>query len=138
MPEFNTLAPVTIATSAAPVPAGPYSQAVAADGLVLCSGQMSIDPASGRFVGRGDVTVQAAQILTNLDAILAAAGTSMSEVVKTTIFLTEMESFPIVNEVYSSFFPGILPARSCIAVVALPIADALVEIEAVAHVSPQQ
>lgn len=137
MSEISTLAPAAITTSAAPIPAGPYSQAIVAGGLVLCSGQMSIDPVSQEFVGRNDAAAQTAQILSNMDAILTAAGTSMSAVVKTTIFLIDMKDFATVNETYSLFFQRTLPARSCIAVAALPIADALVEIEALAHVPTQ-
>jgi 2-iminobutanoate/2-iminopropanoate deaminase len=120
----------TIVTEGAPRAIGPYSQAVQADGLVFISGQIGLDPSSGRLVGPG-VGEQAERCLSNLEAVLAAAGLSLSNVVKTTVFLTDMSEFKEVNEVYASRFTSDPPARSTVAVSALPL-GARVEIEALA------
>jgi 2-iminobutanoate/2-iminopropanoate deaminase len=118
-----------VETNAAPAAIGPYSQAIRAAGLVFTAGQLGTDPASGELaVG---VAAQADRSLRNLSAILDAAGTSLERVVKTTIFLTDLADFAAVNEVYASHFSTPYPARSTVAVKALP-KDALVEIEAVA------
>lgn len=118
-----------IATDKAPAAIGPYSQGIAAEGLVFVSGQLPIDPATG--VMPEDVKEQARQSLTNLKAVLEAGGSSMEHVVKTTIFLSDINDFAAVNEVYASFFPQPCPARSCFAVAAIPKAAKL-EIEAIA------
>lgn len=119
-----------ILTTAAPTPAGPYSQALAAGGFVFCSGQVGIDPAQRKLVD-GGVEEQARQVMANLAAVLAAAGCSFNDVVKTTIFLVDIGDFKAVNAVYGESFVGTLPARSTVAVAALP-GGAKVEIEAIA------
>jgi 2-iminobutanoate/2-iminopropanoate deaminase len=119
-------------TEAAPAPVGPYSQAVRAGNMLYVSGQMAIDPTSSEIARPSDVTAQTERVLDNLAAILDAAGASLASVAKTTIFLTDMANFAAVNEVYARRFGAALPARSCVAVLALPNPDALVEIEAVA------
>lgn len=118
-----------ISTSHAPAAIGPYSQGVAAQGLVFVSGQLPIDPATGAMPEAA--ADQARQSLANVGAILDAAGSSMAGVVKTTIFLADMGDFAAVNEVYAAAFPAPFPARSCFAVAALP-KGAKVEIEAIA------
>ena len=121
-----------IATSKAPQAIGPYSQAVRVGRFVHTAGQIAIDPETSALV-TGDVAVQAEQVMKNLQAVLAASGTSLENVVKTTIFLRYMKDFGAVNEVYGRFFGELKPARSTVAVSALPL-KALVEIEAVALV----
>jgi len=121
----------TILTDRAPQPIGPYSQAVFADGLLFCSGQVPLDPATGQMIA-GDVRAQADRALRNLQAVVEAAGGSLRDVVKTVIFLKSMDDFPAVNEVYATFFPADAPARSTVQAARLP-KDALVEIEAVAR-----
>jgi 2-iminobutanoate/2-iminopropanoate deaminase len=119
-----------VTTTGAPAAIGPYSQAIVSDGLVFVSGQVPLAPETGQMVA-GDVQVQTRRALHNLAAVLEAAGTSLAQVVKTTVFLTTMENFTPMNEVYAEFFPGDPPARSTVAVVELP-KGALVEIEAIA------
>ncbi|MDQ4074627.1 MAG: RidA family protein [Chloroflexota bacterium] len=121
-----------IDTDDAPAAVGPYSQAIRTGNLVFTAGQIAIDPASGHFVG-GDVTTQTRQALTNLRAVLHASGSGMEHVVKTTIFLTTMDHYAAVNQVYAEFFSAAPPARSAVAVAELPL-GALVEIECVAVV----
>jgi 2-iminobutanoate/2-iminopropanoate deaminase len=119
-----------VATTGAPAAIGPYSQAIISGGLVFASGQVALEPETGQLVA-GDVQVQTRRALHNLAAVLEAAGTSLTQVVKTTVFLTSMENFTPMNEVYAEFFLGDPPARSTVAVAALP-RGALVEIEAIA------
>jgi 2-iminobutanoate/2-iminopropanoate deaminase len=122
-----------ISTTAAPKAIGPYSQAIAAEGkFVFTSGQIALDPVTGQMVGL-TAAEQAEQVLKNLHAVLKAAGSSPAHVVKATVFLQNMNDFAAVNEVYARFFPENPPARSAVAVQALP-KGALVEIEAVALV----
>jgi 2-iminobutanoate/2-iminopropanoate deaminase len=117
-----------IATKSAPAAIGPYSQAVKAGNFVFCSGQLGLEPATGVLaVG---IRAQAERSMNNLKAVAEAAGTTLDAVVKTTIFLADMADFAVVNEVYGSFFAGDKPARSTVAVAALP-KGGLVEIEAV-------
>ena len=118
-----------IATCNAPSAIGPYSQAVAIENLIFTSGQIALLP-EGTFL-EGDVSAQAAQVLKNLQAVLEEAGSSLSRVVKTTIFLTNMEDFQSVNTIYAEAFKEHKPARSTVAVKSLP-RNALVEIEAIA------
>ena len=122
-----------IATELAPKAIGPYSQAVrvGAGKTLYCSGQIPLDPASGELLGAGDVRAQAHQVLKNLQAVLTAAGASLSDVAKTTIFLTDLSDFAVVNEIYGTYFPTNPPARSTIQVSALP-RGARIEIEAIA------
>ena len=122
-----------IKTENAPAAIGPYSQAIKANGFVFVSGQIPIDPHTGEFVA-GGITEQTARVLKNLTAVLEAAGTSLEQVVKTTVFLADMKEFSSMNEVYKDFFPSPPPARSTVAAAGLP-RDARVEIEAVALVS---
>lgn len=120
-----------IDTKNAPAAIGPYSQAVWAGDLLFTSGQIPLDPATGQVVP-GSVEDQARQSLNNLEAVLKAAGLSMADVVKATVFIKDMNDFPKINEVYATFFPQPCPARSCVEVARLP-KDVLVEIEAVAR-----
>jgi 2-iminobutanoate/2-iminopropanoate deaminase len=120
-----------ILTEKAPAPIGPYSQAVLVDDKFLyLAGQISLDPVSGKMID-GDVKLQTRQVLKNIEAVLLAAGVSLQSVVKTTVFLKDMNDFAAMNEVYSEFLSTSAPARSTIEVVRLP-RDARVEIEAVA------
>ena len=119
-----------ISTPNAPAAIGPYSQAVEANGMVFLSGMLPIDPATGEFAP-GGAGEQTTQIFKNIKALLAAAGLTMDNVVKTTVFLDEMSDFSAMNEVYAKQFSGTFPARSTIAVKALP-KNALVEIEVIA------
>lgn len=114
----------------APAPIGPYSQAVLAGNELFCSGQIALDPQSGELAG-SDAASQAEQALRNLGAVLEAGGMSYADVVKTTIFLVDMNDFAAVNDVYAKYFDAAKPARSTIAVAALP-KGARVEIEALA------
>lgn len=114
----------------APAPIGPYSQAVLAGSELFCSGQIALDPQSGELAG-SDAASQAEQALRNLGAVLEAGGMSYADVVKTTIFLIDMNDFAAVNEVYAKYFDAAKPARSTIAVAGLP-KGARVEIEALA------
>jgi len=122
-------------TSPATRPIGPYSPAIACGDLVFLSGQIPLDAATGKLVA-GDVAAQARQSLNNLKGVLEAAGLGFAHVLKTTIFLTDMANFGAVNEVYRSFVSEPYPARSTIAVAALPM-GALVEIEMIASRSAQ-
>ena len=119
-----------IQTDRAPAAIGPYSQAVCAGGFVFSAGQIGLDPASGEMVG-GGVVAEALQAITNLEAVLAAAGCSLGDVVKTTLFLADMRDFTAVNGVYDSRFSAPYPARSAVEASALP-KGALFEIEAIA------
>ncbi len=123
-----------IRTDAAPAPIGPYSQAILAGDLVFCSGQIPLDPMTGDLSG-GGVATEAHQVLANVAAVLAAAGCTFADVVKTTVFLTDMDDFSAVNAVYSEYFGtagAVPPARSAVAVAALP-RGASVEIEVIAR-----
>ena len=119
-----------IHTSSAPQAIGPYSQAVRIGNMLYTSGQIPIDPDTGAIV-EGGITEQTRQSLTNIKAILNAAGTNMGAVVKTTVFLSDMENFAAMNEVYAQFFQPPFPARSAVEVARLP-KDVLVEIEVIA------
>lgn len=126
------MSPRMVNTNKAPKAVGPYSQAVRAGDLLFCSGQIPIDPATGevkRF--DGDAAEQARLVMDNLKAVLAAEGLSFGDVVKTTIFLSNMDHFGKVNEVYASYFGDSKPARACVEVARLP-KDVDVEIEAIA------
>lgn len=122
---------VAVATAKAPEAIGPYSQAIVAGGFVFCSGQVALEAgAGGKLVGV-NVAEQTGRVLENLAAVLAAAGSSLQKVVKTTVWLTDMAHFAAMNQVYAERFGAHRPARATVAVVALP-KGALVEIEAVA------
>ncbi len=118
-----------INTPAAPAAIGPYSQAIAVDNLLFTAGQIALDPATMTVV-QGDVAVQTEQVMKNLAAVCAAAGSSLQDVVKTTVFLQEMSDFQAMNEVYARHFGDNRPARSTVAVRGLP-RDVRVEIEAI-------
>lgn len=119
-----------IHTDLAPAAIGPYSQAIEANGMVFASGQVPIDPSTGNFV-EGGIKEQTRQSLTNAQNILREAGTDLSHVVKTTVFLSDMDNFAAMNEVYAEFFKQPYPARSAVAVKTLP-KGALVEVECLA------
>ena len=121
-----------VRTEGAPGAIGPYSQAVVAGGFVYCSGQIPTDPATGQFV-EGGVSEQTRQVLRNLSKVLEAAGTGLERVVKTTVFLADMDDFAAMNEVYATFFTEEPPARSTVQAARLP-RDARVEIDVVALV----
>ncbi len=127
MPDKENL--TSIATSAAPAAIGPYSQAVVAGNLLFVSGQIPLEPESGELVG-GDIESQTRRVLDNLKAIIQAAGADMDRVVKTTIFLADMNDFAAVNGVYAEYFKATLPARATVQVAGLP-KGVPVEIEAV-------
>lgn len=119
-----------ISTENAPAALGPYSQAVKMGNLVFTAGQVGLNPATGKIV-QGGVAAQADQAMKNLTAVLAAAGTNLENVVKTTIFLADMGDYKVVNEIYGEYIGSNPPARSAVEVAALPI-GALVEIEMIA------
>jgi 2-iminobutanoate/2-iminopropanoate deaminase len=119
-----------VSTTGAPGAIGPYSQGIAADGLLFCSGQLGLDPATGELVE--GVEAQAHRALRNLAAVLDAAGLTWADVLKTTIFLADMDDFAAVNAVYGTYMPDPPPARSTVAVKTLP-KGGLVEIEAIAR-----
>jgi 2-iminobutanoate/2-iminopropanoate deaminase len=121
-----------VRTDKAPKAVGPYSQAIRTDTMVYTAGQLGFDPATGAFVA-GGVEEQTRQVLANIKYVLEAAGSSMGQVIKTTVFLKDMADFPKVNPLYGEFFAENPPARSTVAVAGLP-AGALVEIEVVALV----
>jgi 2-iminobutanoate/2-iminopropanoate deaminase len=120
----------TVSTDKAPGAIGPYSQAVKAGNMVFCSGQIPIDPATGAFVS-DDVAAQTKQVLINLSAVLEAAGSGLGNVVKTTVFLADMNDFAAMNDVYSEFFSENKPARATVEAARLP-KDARVEIDCIA------
>ncbi len=119
-----------IATDAAPRAIGPYSQAVRVGELLFCSGQIPLDPATNQLVG-GGIAAQTRQVLTNLQAVLAGAGATLDDVVKTTVFLADMNDFAAMNEAYAMFFSSPAPARSTVQAARLP-RDARVEIDVIA------
>jgi len=119
-----------VLTKEAPAPIGPYSQAVAMGPLLFCSGQIAIDPITNEL--SGDIREQTEKLMKNIEAVLKANEMNFSHVVKTTIFLTDMKDFSTVNEIYGRFFPQYPPARSTVAVAALP-KNAKVEVEVTAH-----
>ncbi|MCL0100824.1 RidA family protein [Peptococcaceae bacterium] len=121
-----------ISTDKAPAAIGPYSQAVKAGNFMFISGQIPIDPSTGNVID-GDIKTQTKQCLKNLEAICQSAGLTLDNVVKTTIFITDMSKFPEVNEVYGSFFKENPPARACVEISALP-KGVQIEIEAVVAV----
>jgi 2-iminobutanoate/2-iminopropanoate deaminase len=120
----------TITTADAPQAIGPYSQAIVAGGFVFASGQIPTDPSTGQFV-EGGIAEQTEQVLRNLSKVLEAAGTSLARVVKTTVFLADMNDFAAMNEVYGRFFSEEPPARSTVQAARLP-RDARVEIDVIA------
>lgn len=134
MDIIATMSVQIIATPDAPAAIGPYSQAVATSTsarLIFCSGQIPLDPRSGEVVGAGDVRAQTERVMENLSAVLSAAGASFATVVKTTIFLADLQDFAAVNEIYARRFPSNPPARATVQVAGLP-RGVLVEIDAIA------
>ena len=129
----DTMPKEKIATDKAPAAIGPYSQAIRTGNLLFVSGQIPIDPATGRLV-EGDIQAQTEQILKNITQILACKGCSLADVVKTTVFLTDINQFSRVNETYKKHFPEPCPARSCVEISRLPL-DAAIEIEVIAACS---
>ena len=121
-----------ISTPKAPAAIGPYSQAVLVNGMLFTSGVIPIDPETSTLV-EGDVTVQARQAIGNLKNLIEASGSSMDKVVKTTVFIKDMNDFGKINDIYKDFFTSDFPARSCVEVARLP-KDVLIEIEAIATV----
>ncbi|MBP1764725.1 MAG: reactive intermediate/imine deaminase [Firmicutes bacterium] len=121
-----------IATSNAPAAIGPYSQAIQTGSLVFTSGQIPLNPATGALV-TGSIEEQTHQVLKNVKAVLEAAGAGLDTVIKTTVFIKDMNEFGKINEIYSGYFPGNPPARSCVEVARLP-KDVGIEIEAIAVV----
>lgn len=119
-----------ISTDRAPAAIGPYSQAVKTDGLIFASGQIPLDPQTGQFV-EGGIAEQTHQVIKNLEAVLDAAGASLASVVKTTVFLADMDDFQAMNEVYGQYFSANYPARATIQAARLP-RDARVEIDLIA------
>ena len=124
------MAKEVIRSDKAPLPIGPYSQAIRAGGMLYLSGQLALDPSTGQFLAE-DIKTQTRRVLQNLAAVLEAAGSSMDRVLKTTVFLKDMNDFGAMNEEYQSFFRELPPARSTVQVARLP-RDALVEIELIA------
>ena len=125
------MAKIIIATKNAPGAIGPYSQGIKANGFVFASGQIGLDPVTGEFV-KGGIVEQSRQVLLNVKNVLEAAGSSLDKVVKTTVFLKDINDFAAMNAVYSEFFKTDCPARSAVQVAALP-KGALVEIEVIAE-----
>jgi 2-iminobutanoate/2-iminopropanoate deaminase len=121
-----------IKTDKAPAAIGPYSQAIVIGDLVFCAAQIALDPTTGNMVA-GGIAEQTRRALDNVKAVLAAAGTSLGKVVKTTVFLKDMNDFAAMNQVYAEYFPADPPARSTVQVARLP-KDALIEIEVVAEI----
>ena len=121
-----------VATASAPQAIGPYSQAVKKGGLVFCSGQIPLDPATGQIVA-GGIAEQTVRVLENLKAVLEAAGAGLDSVLKTTVFVKDLAEFGAMNEVYATYFANGAPARSTVEVARLP-RDVKVEIEAIAFV----
>lgn len=124
------MAKEVVRSDRAPLPIGPYSQAIRANGLLFLAGQLAIDPATGQFLP-SDIKAQTKRVMQNLAAVLEAAGSSMERVVKTTIFLKDMNDFGAMNEEYASFFRELPPARTTVQAARLP-RDALIEIECIA------
>ena len=124
--------PEAVITASAPAPLGPYNQAVKAGGVLYCSGQIALDPSTGLMVGAGDVEAETRQVLSNLQAVLEAGGSSPGQVLRTTVFLADLGDFARVNAIYAELFSdGVSPARACVEVAALP-KGARVEIDCIA------
>jgi 2-iminobutanoate/2-iminopropanoate deaminase len=126
----DTIMKNVIKTDKAPQAIGPYSQAIEVNGMVYTSGVVPIDPATGEVVN-GDIKVQATRVFDSMKALLEAAGSSCEDVVKTTVFIKDMNDFAALNEIYATYFTGAFPARSCVEVARLP-KDVLIEMEAIA------
>jgi 2-iminobutanoate/2-iminopropanoate deaminase len=131
MTTANKIKLEILATDKAPAAIGPYSQAVKCGNILFCSGQIPLDPGTGEIVA-GDITAQTDRVMSNIAAVLSAAGAGFDDVIKTTIFLVDMSDFAAVNEVYGRCFPNHKPARSTVAVKCLP-RNALLEIEVIVN-----
>jgi len=129
----QTMPKTAIQTAEAPAAIGPYSQAIRAGGTLYCSGQIALDAATGALID-GGVEAQTRKVLSNLSAVLAAADAGLDAVVKTTIYLTDLNDFQVVNRIYAEYFSGLAPARATVEVSALP-KGACVEIEAIAQLT---
>jgi 2-iminobutanoate/2-iminopropanoate deaminase len=129
---MNKITSTVISTSNAPAAIGPYSQAVVSNGFAFLSGQIPLDPATGKLV-EGDIAAQTARVLENLKAVLEACGSSPAQVVKTTVYLKDMAEFARMNEIYATYFPERPPARATVEAARLP-RDVRVEIDCVAAV----
>ena len=126
--------PIPIKTNTAPDPVGPYNQAIKAGNFIYCSGQIAINPSNNQIDCLGDVKGETTQVLNNLKAVLEASGADLKDVIKTTIFLTDLNNFQVVNDIYANFFqkePS--PARACVEVSSLP-KGVLIEIDCVAYI----
>jgi 2-iminobutanoate/2-iminopropanoate deaminase len=123
--------PHRVLTTDAPAPIGPYNQAIRSGDFLFCSGQIPIDPATGELV-TGDIAAQTHRVMQNVRAVLAAGDATFANVVKTTIYLVDMNDFAAVNAAYGEYFTGVAPARSTVAVAALP-KGSRVEVEVLAH-----
>ena len=135
---MNSTTTKTIFTKLAPAPVGPYSQAVIAGKWLYCSGQIPLDPSNGEIVGKGDIKAQTNQVLSNIKAVLIAAGATTSQIVRTTIYLVDLGHFEKVNSIYAqTFSEGISPARACVEVSALP-KGSLIEIDCIAWLGNQK
>lgn len=119
-----------VITDKAPQAIGPYSQAIEVNGMIFTSGVVPLDPATGAVV-EGDIRAQATRVFDSMKALLEAAGSDLEQVVKTTVFIKDMNDFAAVNEIYAAYFTGVFPARSCVEVARLP-KDVLIEMEAIA------
>ena len=129
---MSTTTHQAVTTAEAPAPVGPYNQAVQAGGWLYCSGQIPLDPATGEMVGDGDVEAETRQVLSNLQAVLSAAGTEAARVVRTPVYLVDLADFQSVNAIYAEMFGGgVSPARACVQVAALP-KGSRVEIDCIA------
>jgi len=125
---------ISIKTKAAPDPVGPYNQAIKAGNFIYCSGQIAINPDTNQIDCLGDIKGETTQVLKNLKAVLTAGGASLEDVIKTTIFLTDLNNFQLVNNIYSEFFQNEpSPARACVEVSSLP-KGVLIEIDCVAYI----
>jgi 2-iminobutanoate/2-iminopropanoate deaminase len=129
---MNKITSTVISTSNAPAAIGPYSQAVVSNGFAFLSGQIPLDPATGKLV-EGDIAAQTARVLENLKAVLEACGSSLAQVVKTTVYLKDMTEFARMNEIYATYFPERPPARATVEAARLP-RDVRVEIDCMAAV----
>jgi 2-iminobutanoate/2-iminopropanoate deaminase len=125
-----------ISTKDAPQTIGPYSQAVRFDNLIFVSGQIPIEPETGKIL-KGNIKEQTKQILKNLNNILAAGGSSLDNVLRTTIYLADLEDYSVVNETYAQYFNDLSPARSTVQVAKLPM-DAQIEIDAIAYINREE
>ena len=126
--------PIAICTNKAPDPVGPYNQAIKAGNFLYCSGQIAINPKSNTIDCLGDIEKETIQVIENLNEVLKAANADLSNVIKTTIFLTDLNNFKVVNSIYEKYFNGRnSPARACVEVSSLP-KDVLIEIDCVAYI----